>query len=109
MAPVEHEVGRDMDQPHLPLGTCLGEIDDAGGVDPKRLRFLAFGAVDRRISGGIDHDVGGDAFDLAAQRRGVADVELRARESARLDLRRNRGKQGLAQLPAGPGNQRSHG
>jgi hypothetical protein len=64
---IEHIVGGVMDQGDAGLGAGLGQHARRLRIDAERRVGLAFGAIHRGVGGGVDDDVGRDAFHQRGQ------------------------------------------
>jgi hypothetical protein len=89
-AAVEHIVSRKLNDGNSePGGRARGGFR-AQGIDPIGEIGFAFGAIDRRVGGGIDDDVrlkvDQDPFDFCR----ACEIDVRARSGVNLDVQRRR-------------------
>ena len=106
--PVEHVVGRQMQERRADSGRRLGDVAGALAIDRHGEVFLALGLVDRRIGGRVDHDVGPRRGDSGQDALPVFERDRRPAERDDLDPRPGALDQGGRDLSFGPGDGDAH-
>ena len=74
LAPVEHVIGRQVNQRRRVLAAYRSDMSSSRAIDRPSRFGLAFGAVDRGISGEIDDQIGAFPSDRGAYGRCLGDV-----------------------------------
>jgi hypothetical protein len=106
---VEHEIRGEVYQPRAVTCGRSRHVRGTRFIDRPRLFRLAFGAIHRRVSGGIDDGVGTRPCDVRVHRVRIDDVEVGVTRGDNLDGRWRGGRHGTTDLAARPGQQHFHG
>ena len=106
---VEHVVGRDLDDERARRARRGGDVAGAGAVDRGGGRLVGLGAVDVGPGGAVDDGVRPRGGDRGLHGRGVADIELAARQRGDVvSGARGGGGHVVAQHPRRSGHEQAH-